>query len=741
MADKKFSQFVAQVDNILPGDQFAGLRSGVNTIFTSQFGEVLTVLAATDSSLLDVSYNNGTAGVGATLTDTTGDFAPLVVDGINIDVGDRVLVFQQALSLQNGIYDLTQNGNGVNLPWILTRTTDFDTVAQIIPGRYVTITDGTELRASIYVVIEPAPATMGVSDINIFSMLEKIIGNQPADTLIGNPTGSVADAIPITLGTNLSFQAGALTGSFLPSSGGTMSGAINMGSHQITSLTDPILPQDAATRNYVDTVATGQFPVGACTVATTEVLLPFTYNNGTAGVGATITFTANGQQTIDDYIVAFNDRILVKNQTAGSAPYNGIYYVADAGSVSSQAIFTRVTDFDTSAEMIKGSYTFITNGTVNANTSWILTDTVTTVGTTAVNFTEFSTSAAYVNVLNDVATNASVYPLWVKATNSGQPVYTSTTKLSFNPNTGVLSLATPLSLSNGGTNASLTASNGGIFYSTASAAAILSGTATANKMLLSGATAAPTWSTSTIPSSAGATANKVLLSDGTNYVLSTPTFPNASATSGKLIISDGTNWIASTSTYPNSVAINTILYASSANAVSTINAANSATLYTNTSGVPALTGSMTNGQLLIGSTSANPVLGTITASTGISVTNGAGSITIASTGVGSLVWNDVSGTTQSAAVNQGYIISNSSQTTVTLPATAAEGSVFAVQGKGTAGWILQMNTGQTCHLGSTATTSAGSLTSTNQWDSVTIVCVTANTTFAVTSVVGNITVA
>jgi hypothetical protein len=105
-------------------------------------------------------------------------------------------------------------------------------------------------------------------------------------------------------------------------------------------------------------------------------------------------------------------------------------------------------------------------------------------------------------------------------------------------------------LSKGGTSANLTASNGGIFYSTASSGAILSGTSTANKMLLSGSNQAPTWSTSTIPTSAGSTANKVLVSDGTNYVLSTPTFPNASATSGKIITSDGTNWIASTPTYP-----------------------------------------------------------------------------------------------------------------------------------------------------------------------------------------------
>lgn len=147
------------------------------------------------------------------------------------------------------------------------------------------------------------------------------------------------------------------------------------------------------------------------------------------------------------------------------------------------------------------------------------------------------------------------------------------------------------------------------------------------------------------------------------------------------------------------------------------------------------------GQLLIGTTASDPTAATLTQGTGITITSATGSITIASTGVGNLVWNDVSGTSQAAAVNQGYIISNAGQTTVTIPATAAEGSVFGVAGKGAAGWILQMNTGQTCHFGNTATTSAGSLTSTNQWDSVQIVCVTANTTFAVLCAQGNLTVA
>lgn len=105
------------------------------------------------------------------------------------------------------------------------------------------------------------------------------------------------------------------------------------------------------------------------------------------------------------------------------------------------------------------------------------------------------------------------------------------------------------------------------------------------------------------------------------------------------------------------------------------------------------------------------------------------------------VWNDVSGTSQAAVGNNGYIISNSGQTTVTIPATIAEGKVIGIAGKGAAGWILQANTGQTIHYGSSASSSAGSLTSTNLYDSVQIVCVTANTTFVVIASQGNLTVA
>jgi len=89
-----------------------------------------------------------------------------------------------------------------------------------------------------------------------------------------------------------------------------------------------------------------------------------------------------------------------------------------------------------------------------------------------------------------------------------------------NASAAVLTDNAAVTLAQGGTGASLTASNGGIFYSTGSAGAILAGTATAGQILRSGASAAPSWSTATYPATAGASGN-VLVSDGTNWA-STP---------------------------------------------------------------------------------------------------------------------------------------------------------------------------------------------------------------------------
>ena len=147
------------------------------------------------------------------------------------------------------------------------------------------------------------------------------------------------------------------------------------------------------------------------------------------------------------------------------------------------------------------------------------------------------------------------------------------------------------------------------------------------------------------------------------------------------------------------------------------------------SGGLGITTTPSNGFIPIGN-GTNYVSSAITPGAGISVTNGAGTITIASTASG-LTWSGVAGTTQAAAVNSGYIIQNASQTTVTLPVTAAIGSTIAIQGLGAAGWVLAAGVGQTIKLGSATTTSGGSLTSAAQYDTVQVVCIVANTTWSV----------
>ena len=151
----------------------------------------------------------------------------------------------------------------------------------------------------------------------------------------------------------------------------------------------------------------------------------------------------------------------------------------------------------------------------------------------------------------------------------------------------------------------------------------------------------------------------------------------------------------------------------------------------------------TNGQVLLGSTGADPVFATLTSSGGtVTFTPGAGSLNLEAAG-GGITWNEVTGTSQSMAVDQGYICNNAGLVTCTLPATAAFGSVFRVGGKGAGGWKIAQQAGQTItwdEASATTTGVGGSLASTDDYDAVELVCMTANTDFLVVSSKGNITV-
>jgi hypothetical protein len=147
-------------------------------------------------------------------------------------------------------------------------------------------------------------------------------------------------------------------------------------------------------------------------------------------------------------------------------------------------------------------------------------------------------------------------------------------------------------------------------------------------------------------------------------------------------------------------------------------------------------GPLLDGGLYIGATGAAAVAGTITAGTGVSVTNAANSITIAAIG-GGVSWSTVTAATLAAAINNGYVLNHSATPcVVTLPATAALGSKIILKGlSGSGGWTATANTAQTIQFGNTSSSSAGSFSSTNAGDSCELTCIVANTTWELSNAV------
>jgi len=144
-----------------------------------------------------------------------------------------------------------------------------------------------------------------------------------------------------------------------------------------------------------------------------------------------------------------------------------------------------------------------------------------------------------------------------------------------------------------------------------------------------------------------------------------------------------------------------------------------------------------DGEILIGSTGGAASAATLTAGSGISITNAAGSITIATSG-SSFAWIENTSSTVAMDVNTGYINNPASgSVTYTLPTTAAVGDVIEIVGNSGSGFSIAQNSGQSIRFGSSVTTTGagGSLASGNQYDSLRLVCTAADTAFRVVDAV------
>jgi hypothetical protein len=257
-------------------------------------------------------------------------------------------------------------------------------------------------------------------------VFEGATANEFETTLtVVDPTADHTITLPDATGTV------ALTADVLALAGGTMTGAIAMGTNKITGLGTPTDAADAATKAYVDSAAQGiDWKASVRAATTTNVTLASDLENG---------------DTLDGVTLATGNRILVKNQSTGSE--NGIYVVEASGAP------TRSTDADTGAELTASFAVFVEEGTVNADSGYVLTtDGAITVGTTALTFTQFTGLGQITagdglsktgNTLN-VTAGTGISITGDAVTNDGVLSITGTAnQISATASTGAITLSTP----------------------------------------------------------------------------------------------------------------------------------------------------------------------------------------------------------------------------------------------------------------------------------------------------------
>lgn len=226
--------------------------------------------------------------------------------------------------------------------------------------------------------------------------------------------GTNFDTVPIAAGTNITGVAVSGTSwtlnvddVFLLNTGDNLtSGTLTIDSGasiaiatggDLTIADAPVNPTDAANKAYVDGVASGLDPKESVRYGTVlDVSGTYSSTGGTGGTGAFTAVDFTDSSIFDGLTagaIAVGDRILVKNE--GTTTQNGIYVVTTAGATGAME---RAPDQDGSpaSEVSGGNYTFVENGTVLANTGWVLQgDGILTLNTDPILWVQFSESSDF----------------------------------------------------------------------------------------------------------------------------------------------------------------------------------------------------------------------------------------------------------------------------------------------------------------------------------------------------------
>lgn len=178
------------------------------------------------------------------------------------------------------------------------------------------------------------------------------------------------------------------------------SGSVSVNSSRIINALNPTNNSDVATKEYVDTIAAASLHYHDPVRVESPIALTATYNNGTSGVGATLTNSGTQAALIVDGITLIvGDRVLVYEQV--NAFENGVYEVTDAGSASTNWVLQRTTDADgygpsDPSALGRGDSFFVKEGNTGAGELYVMTtEGEITFGTTAITFSQISSAQIY----------------------------------------------------------------------------------------------------------------------------------------------------------------------------------------------------------------------------------------------------------------------------------------------------------------------------------------------------------